>query len=119
MQETILVVEDEAAVRQLAVQALTRAGYRVHQARDGLEAVHVFDEHGDTIDLLLTDIRMPHMSGAELAHYLRARRPAVKLLCISGYADHETQTLDAAILAKPFSLDTLLTKVRQVLDTHT
>ena len=72
--ETILLVEDEPAVRQLFAQALTRAGYRVYEARNGQEALKVFDQHGDSIDLLLTDMRMPFMGGAELAHQLRARR---------------------------------------------
>src|SRR5688572_18307883 len=57
--ESILLVEDEPAVRQLFAQALARAGYKVHEARNGEEAIKVFDQHGDTIDLLLTDMRMP------------------------------------------------------------
>jgi CheY-like chemotaxis protein len=114
--ETILLVEDEPAVRQLFSQALGRAGYRVYEARNGQEAVKVFDTHGDTIDLLLTDMRMPYMGGAELAQQLRARRPTLKLLCVSGYpggADSDTMT---DFLAKPFSRDDLLAKVREVLD---
>ena len=83
--ETILLVEDEPAVRQLFAQALTRAGYRVHEARNGQEAMKMFDQHGDTIDLLLTDLRMPYMGGAELAQHLRARRKTLKLICVSGY----------------------------------
>ncbi|PYR73489.1 MAG: hypothetical protein DMF86_20355 [Acidobacteria bacterium] len=81
--ETILLVEDEPAVRQLFAHALTRAGYRVYEARNGEEAIKVFDQHGDTIDMLLTDMRMPYMGGAELAHHLRERRSSLKLLCIS------------------------------------
>ena len=65
--ETILLVEDEPAVRQLFAQALVRAGYKVHEARNGQEALEVFDQHGDSVDLLLTDMRMPFMGGAELA----------------------------------------------------
>ncbi len=72
--ETILLVEDEPAVRQLFAQALARAGYRVHEARNGQEALKVFDQHGDSVDLLLTDVRMPFMGGLELAQQLRARR---------------------------------------------
>ena len=82
--ETILLVEDEPAVRQLLPQALMRAGYKVHEARNGQEAIKVFDQHGDSVDLLLTDMRMPFMGGAELARQLRTRRPTLKLLCISG-----------------------------------
>ena len=84
--ETILLVEDEPAVRQLFSQALARAGYKVHEARNGQEALKVFDQHGDGVDLLLTDMRMPFMGGAELARQLRIRRGTLKLLCISGYA---------------------------------
>src|SRR3954468_2690011 len=70
--ETILLVEDEPAVRQLFAAALKRAGYSVYEARNGQEAMKVFDQHGESIDLLLTDMRMPYMGGAELAHQLRA-----------------------------------------------
>ena len=63
----------------------TRAGYKVHEARNGQEALKVFDQHGDAIDLLLTDLRMPYMGGIELAQTLRARRKTLKLICVSGY----------------------------------
>ena len=114
--ETILLVEDEPAVRQLFAQALKREGYAVHEARNGQEAMKVFDKHGDSIDMLLTDMRMPYMGGAELAHQLRARRRTLKLLCISGYAGNLDADLSADFLAKPFSRDDLLKKVREVLD---
>lgn len=114
--EAILLVEDEPAVRQLFAQALMRAGYRVFEARNGQEALKVFDQHGDTIDMLLTDMRMPYMGGGELAQHLRARRVTLKLLCISGYPGTEAGDLNAEFLAKPFSRDDLLRKVREVLD---
>ena len=114
--ETILLVEDEPAVRQLFAQALMRAGYRVYEARNGQEAMKVFDQHGDTVDLLLTDMRMPYMGGAELAQHLRARRRTLKLLCVSGYPGAAADDLKADFLAKPFSRDDLLAKVREVLD---
>ncbi|MEP6919099.1 MAG: response regulator [Acidobacteriota bacterium] len=114
--ETILLVEDEPAVRQLFAQALGRAGYRVHEARNGQEAVKVFDKHGEAIDLLLTDMRMPYMGGAELAQQLRARRQTLKLLCVSGYPGGGDSEMTANFLAKPFSRDDLLAKVREVLD---
>ena len=113
--ETILLVEDEPAVRQLFGQALVRAGYRVHEARNGQEALKVFDQHGDSIDLLLTDMRMPYMGGLELAQQLRARRLTLKLICISGYPGTEGDVA-TDFLAKPFSRDDLLRKVREVLD---
>ncbi len=114
--ETILLVEDEPAVRQLFAQALARAGYLVYEARNGEEAVRVFDQHGDSIDLLLTDMRMPYMGGAELAQHLRARRESLKLLCISGYPGTFAGDAPGDFLAKPFSRDDLLNKVREVLD---
>jgi two-component system cell cycle sensor histidine kinase/response regulator CckA len=114
--ETILLVEDEPAVRQLFMLALTRAGYRVLEARNGQEALKMFDQHGDSIDLLLTDLRMPYMGGAELAQHLRARRKTLKLIAISGYAGQMDDDLKADFLAKPFSRDDLLAKVREVLD---
>lgn len=114
--ETILLVEDEPAVRQLFAQALIRAGYRVYEARNGQEAVKVFDQHGEKIDLLLTDLRMPYMGGVELAAQLRARRKTLKLICVSGYPGGTGTEQESDFLAKPFSRDDLLTKVREVLD---
>jgi CheY-like chemotaxis protein len=114
--ETILLVEDEPAVRQLFSQALVRAGYKVHEARNGQEALKVFDQHGDGVDLLLTDMRMPFMGGAELASQLRMRRNTLKLLCISGYAGGNELEFAGDFLAKPFSRDQLLAKVREILD---
>lgn len=114
--ETILLVEDEPAVRQLFAQALTKAGYTVHEARNGQEAIKLFDQHGDGIDMLLTDMRMPYMNGGELAHHLRGRRRALKLLCISGYPGTLDPDLAPDFLAKPFSRDELLHKVREILD---
>ena len=114
--ETILLVEDEPAVRQLFAQALARDGYTVYESRNGQEALKVFDQHGDAIDLLLTDLRMPYMGGAELAQHLRARRKTLKLICVSGYPGGNESELAGDFLAKPFSRDALLAKVREVLD---
>lgn len=114
--ETILLVEDEPAVRQLFAQALVRAGYRVFEARNGQEAMKLFDQHGDSIDLLLTDLRMPYMGGTELAQSLRARRRSLKLICVSGYPSPGHDDLVADFLSKPFSREDLLSKVREVLD---
>ena len=114
--ESILLVEDEPAVRQLFATALTRAGYQVYEARNGQEALKVFDEHGDAIDLLLTDMRMPYMGGGELAQVLRGRRKTLKLICISGYPGAAETELTEDFLAKPFSREDLLAKVREVLD---
>jgi CheY-like chemotaxis protein len=116
IRETILLVEDEPAVRQLFAHALVREGYSVFEARNGQEAMRLFDQHGDSIDMLLTDMRMPYMGGAELAHHLRGRRRTLKLLCISGYPGYLDADLAADFLSKPFSRDALLKKVREVLD---
>jgi DNA-binding NtrC family response regulator len=115
-QETILLVEDEPAVRQLFATALSRAGYAVLEARNGEEAVKVFDEHGATIDLLLTDMRMPYMGGAELAKQLRERKETLKMICISGYGGSVATAVSTDFLAKPFSRDEMLRKIREVLD---
>jgi CheY-like chemotaxis protein len=114
--ETILLVEDEPAVRQLFAQALARAGYKVHEARNGQEALKVFELHGDKVDLLLTDMRMPFMGGGELARQLRTQRGSLKLLCISGYAGGNELEFSDDFLAKPFSREQLLAKVREILD---
>ncbi len=114
--ETILLVEDEPAVRQLFAQALARAGYRVFEARNGQEAMKLFDQYGDTIDLLLTDLRMPYMGGVELVQHLRARRQTLKLICVSGYPAAGDSELTSDFLSKPFSREDLLSKVREVLD---
>jgi two-component system cell cycle sensor histidine kinase/response regulator CckA len=114
--ETILLVEDEPAVRQLFATALSRAGYRVHEARNGEEALKLFEEIGDSVDLLLTDMRMPYMGGAELAKRLRERKEGLKLLCISGYPGSLETDIATDFLAKPFSRDEMLKKVRDVLD---
>ena len=115
-QETILLVEDEPAVRQLFATALTRAGYKVFEARNGEEAVKLFDQHGDSVDLLLTDMRMPYMGGAELATVLRSRKSTLRLICISGYPGSLATVAPGDFLTKPFSRDEMLKKVRDVLD---
>ena len=115
--ETILLVDDEPAVRHLVAAALDRAGYRVLEARDGAHGVELFDDHAGPIDLLLTDLRMPLMSGRELVATLRERVPALKVLCVSGYPGSGADlTVTEHYLAKPFSRADLLSKVRQVLD---
>jgi two-component system, cell cycle sensor histidine kinase and response regulator CckA len=115
-QETILLVEDEPAVRTLFATALTRAGYTVYDARNGEEAMKMFEQHRDAIDLLLTDVRMPHMSGPDLARELRGRKTGLKMICISGYPVSVAATVASDFLAKPFSRDEMLKKVREVLD---
>jgi len=114
-QKTILIVEDEPAVRQLFAMALSRAGYKVLEARNGQEAMKVFDEHSGAIDLLLTDMRMPYMNGADLTKQLRAQKDDLKMICMSGYSVADG-TVARDFLTKPFSRDEMLKKVREVLD---
>ena len=115
--ETVLVVEDEPAVRHLVALALERSGYHVIAAADGERAVALFDGHEGAIDLLVTDLRMPQMDGAELVRLLRARSPGLKVLCVSGYPGAGTDlTITEHYLGKPFSKADLLQKIRDVLD---
>ena len=120
--ETILVVEDEAPVRAVTRQLLERNGYTVLEAPDGPAALALVDaeEGGRHIDLLLTDVIMPGMSGRELAAQLNARRPNVRVLFMSGYTDdavvrHGMLEPGLAYLEKPFRPTALLRKVRGVL----
>ncbi len=119
--ETILLVEDEPGIRELATDFLTGRGYMVLTAMDGTEALRIAQGHEDLIHLLVTDIVMPNVGGKELSQRLRQIRPQIKVLFMSGYPDHpaladagdETQ---ATVLQKPFSLDMLAHKVRSLLD---
>ena len=119
--ETILLVEDEAIVRELTVQILESDGYQVLEAMNGTEALRIAGEHGAPIDLLLTDMVMPGMNGKELANTLRLYRPDMRVLFMSGYDDHQIDREDAAggdtaFLSKPFSTEILRQKVRAALD---
>jgi len=118
--ETVLLVEDEDAVRALAREVLRRQGYVVLEARHGLDALRVAERHQDPIHLLVTDVVMPHMSGRDLARRLADARPNMKLLFISGYTDHAVVHRDltpgSAFLQKPFTPENFAQKVRSVLD---
>lgn len=122
--ETILLVEDELTILNMVSTLLTKQGYSVLQANTPREAIRLAKEHGDRIDLLITDVIMPEMNGKELAQNLRASAPRFKCLYMSGYtADAISQhgMLDAGInfIQKPFSLPDLAAKVRDVLDGKT
>ena len=119
--ETLLLVEDEASVRQASRQFLIRSGYSVLEASDGEDALRVSREHGGSIDLMITDVVMPRMSGPRLAERLAEERPEMKVLFVSGYAEstvlkHGEIDVATRFLQKPFSLKTLGRKVREVLD---
>jgi two-component system cell cycle sensor histidine kinase/response regulator CckA len=118
--ETVLLVEDEDAVRALAREVLRRHGYVVLEARHGLDAVRIAEQHPDPIHLMITDVVMPHMSGRDLAIRLAAARPNMKVLFISGYTDHAVMhhalTSGGAFLQKPFTPENFARTVRSVLE---
>jgi CheY-like chemotaxis protein len=118
----VLLVEDEPAVRALAARVLRQQGYRVLEAANGDEALRVVRENtAEPIALLLTDMVMPQMGGQALAEQLALLSPTIKVLFMSGYTDaviiKGSQLIpEAAFLQKPFSLEGLARKVREVLD---
>jgi PAS domain S-box-containing protein len=118
--ETILVVEDEKAVRELTVRMLERLGYQILTAASGAEAIEISRSHPGTIHLLLTDVVMPNMSGRQLADELAVSRPGMKVLYLSGYTENTVVhhgVLDANVefLPKPFSREVLSRKLREIL----
>ena len=119
--ETVLVVEDVAAVRAVAREMLERHGYTVLEAPDGETALRLAGKHQGVIRLLLTDVVMPDVSGRQLADQLLELRPDMKVLFMSGYTDdaivrHGVLKEGIAYLQKPFTPDTMARKVRAVLD---
>ncbi len=119
--ETILLVEDEAQVRLVTRGILRRQGYRVLEAENAGEALLLCERHEGSIDLLLSDVVMPHVSGPELARRLAGPRPGLKILCMSGYTDeavirHGALDPGIAFIQKPFTPESLARKVREVLD---
>jgi CheY-like chemotaxis protein len=119
--ETILLVEDEGVVRELVAEILETSGYSVLQAADGPSALELLRRHSGSVDLLVTDVVMPGMSGPEVAQAVSAMRPGTHVLYTSGYTDsaighHGVLEPGIAFLQKPFSADDLTRKVRQLLD---
>jgi signal transduction histidine kinase len=120
-QETILLVEDSAAVRRLMANALRSHGYRVLEASEGEEALKMAWRHPEPIGLLLTDVQMPRVDGRELAGLMAASRPGLKILLATGQPDPDPASSQALpsgvpVLPKPFTPTELLRKVREVLD---
>ena len=118
--ETILVVEDEADVRDLTCEFLRVSGYSVLGAPNGLEALELLARYSGTIHLVLSDVIMPRMGGTELAERLRVVRPDTKILLMSGYSEYSSGAKDPAlahiaIIQKPFSRPSLIKKIREVL----
>jgi two-component system cell cycle sensor histidine kinase/response regulator CckA len=117
---TVLVVEDEEEVRALARDVLEMNGYTVLEAMDADDAMRLGESHPGPIDLLITDVVMPRLSGPELAGRLRAHRPALRVLCMSGYPESPDRRVEGgegwtAWLQKPFTPDVLMSKVRECL----
>jgi hypothetical protein len=118
--ETILLTEDERDVREVAREFLESGGYTVIEARDGVEALGIVEKHQGAIDLLITDMVMPRMTGQELAARLKEQRPNLRMLYMSGYSERaaaESLRTDPTVrlLAKPFSRSALLRTVHELL----
>jgi len=119
--ETVLLVEDDASVRSLAETVLRKLGYRVLVADSGISALEVWRTRQNSIDVLLTDVIMPQMSGRELALKLREMDPGLKVLFMSGYTDdiiasHGVLARETQLIPKPFTAEALGRKLRDVLD---
>jgi CheY-like chemotaxis protein len=122
--ETILLVEDEKGVRELAREYLEMSGYSVIEAEDGHTALELAAMHAGPIQLLMTDVVMPGISGRELAVRVTKIRPGIKVLYMSGYTDqsvvhHGILETDAVLLQKPFTMVTLASKLRELLTAET
>ncbi len=119
--ETILLVEDEAAVRMSARRLLERHGYTVVEARHGVEALELVEDPDNQFDLVLTDVVMPEMGGRELVERLRARQPSLKVLFMSGYTERTilvdgTMPPGTGFVEKPFTVEQLIRRLRKILD---
>jgi two-component system cell cycle sensor histidine kinase/response regulator CckA len=119
--EIVLLVEDEDAVRALVRGVLRSRGYTVLEAANANEAVRISNEFTGVVDILLTDVVMPDVSGRELADRLCHKRPEMQLLYMSGYTEdkvvhHGVMTSDVGFLQKPFTPERLLHKIRETLD---
>jgi CheY-like chemotaxis protein len=115
----VLLVEDEPGVRSVVVEVLAELGYVTHEAVDAPGAM-ALQEGLDTLDLLITDVGLPGMNGRQLAGAMRARRPGLKVLFVTGYASQaavlgEFLEPGMEILAKPFTIDAMAHKVREML----
>jgi len=118
--ETVLLVEDEEAVRRAACEFLTLCGYKVLEAKDGQHGIQVARSYSGPIHLMITDVVMPHMSGSQLAQQLTLERPSMRVMFVSGYAEktilqHGVLESSAKFLQKPFTLKALGQKIRAVL----
>ena len=120
--KTVLLVENEEVLRNLVKELLEIKGYQVLQAVHGADALGLLQTHNGRIDLVLTDVNMPQMSGSELAEHVRRDHPTLKVIFISGAASAENpaiskflETPGAAFIQKPFRLSALVSQVEQLL----
>jgi two-component system, cell cycle sensor histidine kinase and response regulator CckA len=119
--ETLLLVEDEKSLRDVTRIQLEKLGYRVHEAEDAERAIVVFNEHAQEIVMLITDVIMPGMNGRVLADTLKAKKPGLHVLFITGYTDDKVlrgsvSDLKQAILIKPYTNEIMATRLREILD---
>jgi DNA-binding response OmpR family regulator len=118
---TLLVVDDQQALREAICDTLLEQGYDPIEARDGLEALDMAARHQGTIRLLLTDVVMPRMNGLDLARRLNEKRPEMRVLFMSGHPDgtisrHGLDPASVSFIQKPFTPDALLCKLQEALD---
>lgn len=116
----ILIAEDEQAVRHLVARALRMDGHDVSEAEDGEEALDLLDEAGGRFDLILSDIRMPAMTGIELAHEAARKWPNIKILLMTGYAEQKEAASELSrivedVLDKPFAIGDVRMRVGEIL----
>ncbi|MBK9249381.1 MAG: response regulator, partial [Ignavibacteria bacterium] len=119
--ETILLVDDEDLIRNIADDILQAYNYKVYTAKNGAEAVQIYSEKIDEISAVVTDVMMPVMGGIELMRILRSINPDIRIIAASGVVDNDiTKNLKAAgaqvILLKPFTVDKLLSAIQEVLE---
>ncbi|MEJ2543517.1 MAG: response regulator [Calditrichaceae bacterium] len=122
--ETILVVEDEVNVLEFAKEALQNSGYKVLEAKDGIEALKVLKNKSKEIDLIISDVVMPDMGGQELSEEVNKQYPDMKIIMMSGYTDSQiirtgAESQSVNFIYKPFSIKTISKKVREILDRQT
>jgi DNA-binding NtrC family response regulator len=118
---TVLLAEDEEAVREVVREGLQQAGYSALEARNGADTIKVAEKHEGPIHLMVTDVVMPGMSGSELANRLAAQNPKMKVLYMSGYTDdaivhHGVLDGGLTFLQKPFGADNLARKLRELVE---
>jgi CheY-like chemotaxis protein len=120
LEVTVLVAEDDPVVREVVLESMRRAGYAVLESVDGQDALHISQRHAGSIDLLVTDVVMPHLGGRELAKTLLTARPGLKVLFMSGYAEEALDLPDGPggavdFISKPFTSRELVDRTRRLL----